>query len=66
VRHYNWRTEGAYVHGICQYIQFHQHLHPRQPAETEVNRFLTHRAVKESVAASIQNPKVRPGEKTAP
>ena len=55
VRHYNRRTEEAYVHWIRRYIQFHKHRHPRQLAESEVNRFLTHLAVKEHVAASTQN-----------
>jgi len=55
VRHYSRRTEEAYVHWIRRYIQFHQHRHPRQLAESEVNRFLTHLAVKEHVAASTQN-----------
>ena len=55
VRHYSRRTEEAYVNWIRRYIQFHQHRHPRQLAEADVNRFLTHLAVKEYVAASTQN-----------
>ena len=55
VRHYSRRTEDAYVHWIRRYIQFHQHRHPRQLAEADVNIFLTHLAVKERVAASTQN-----------
>lgn len=46
VRHYSRRTEEAYVHWIRRYIEFHQHAHPRQLAEGDVNRFLTHLAVR--------------------
>ncbi len=55
VRHYSRRTEEAYVHWIRRYIEFHQHRHPRQLAEGDVNGFLTSLAVKEHVAASTQN-----------
>ena len=55
VRHYGRRTEEACVHWIRRYIEFHQHRHPRELAEDDVNRFLTHLAVKEHVAASTQN-----------
>ncbi len=48
-------AEEAYVHWIRRYIEFHQHQHPRKLAEGDVNRFLTHLAVKEHVAASTQN-----------
>jgi len=46
VRHYSRRTEDAYVHWIRRYIEFHQHRHPRQLAEGDVNRFLTNLATK--------------------
>jgi integron integrase len=55
VRHYSRRTEEAYVHWIGRYIAFHRRRHPRQLAEADVNRFLTHLAVQEHVAASTQN-----------
>jgi integron integrase len=55
VRHYSRRTEEAYLHWIRRYIEFHARRHPRQLAEGDVNRFLTHLAVKEHVAASTQN-----------
>jgi integron integrase len=54
-RHYSRRTEEAYVHWICRYVEFHEHEHPRKLAEDAVNRFLTHLAVKEHVSASTQN-----------
>jgi integron integrase len=43
------------MHWIRRFIEFHQHQHPRQLAESDVNGFLTHLAVKEHVAASTQN-----------
>lgn len=55
VRHYSRRTEEAYMHWIGRFIRFHQHRHPRQLAESDVNHFLTHLAVKEDAAASTQN-----------
>jgi integron integrase len=55
VRHYSRRTEEAYIHWIRRFIEFQQHVHPRQLGEGDVNRFLTHLAVKEHVAASTQN-----------
>ena len=55
VHHYSKRTEEAYVHWIRKYIDFCAPAHPRQLAELDVNRFLTHLAVKEHVAASTQN-----------
>lgn len=55
VRHYSRRTEEAYIHWIRRYIEFHKHRHPRRLSEADVNRFLTHLAVEEHVAASTQN-----------
>jgi site-specific recombinase XerD len=55
VRHDARRTEEAYVHWIRRSIEFHRHRHPRQLRESDANRFLTHLAVKEHVAASTRN-----------
>ncbi len=55
VRHSSRRTEQAFAHWIRRFIEFHHHRHPRQLAEGDVNRFLTHLAVAEHVAASTQN-----------
>lgn len=55
VRHYSRRTEQAYVHWIRRFIEYHNHRHPRGLGEADVNRFLTHLAVREHVAASTQN-----------
>ncbi len=53
--HYSRRTEEAYLHWIGRFIRFCDGQHPRQSREPQVNRFLTHLAVKEHVAASTQN-----------
>ncbi|MEK7992733.1 MAG: integron integrase [Planctomycetota bacterium] len=54
-RHYSRRTEEAYVHWIRRFVLFQHGTHPRELGEGEVNRFLTHLAVNENVAASTQN-----------
>jgi integron integrase len=54
-RHYSERTEVSYVVWIKRYIFFHHLRHPAEMAETEVNQFLTHLAIKEKVSASTQN-----------
>jgi integron integrase len=55
VRHYSPRTQEAYVHWIRRYIAYHQFQHPRLFREDDVNHFLTHLAVHETVSASTQN-----------
>ncbi len=55
VRHYSRRTEQAYVHWVRRYVEFFDRRHPHESDESDVNRFLTHLAVKEHVAASTQN-----------
>ena len=54
-RHYSRRTDGAYLHWIRRFILFHTGAHPRELAESDVNRFLTHLAVGENVAASTEH-----------
>ncbi len=54
-RHYSRRTEEAYLHWIRRFLVFHNGTHPRELAERDVNRFLTHLAVGQNVAASTQN-----------
>jgi integron integrase len=44
-----------YVHWMRRFLAFHKGTHPRELAESDVNRFLTHLAVRENVAASTQN-----------
>jgi integron integrase len=47
-RHCSRRTKEAYLHWIRRFLAFHG-------AESDVNRFLTHPAIRENVAASTQN-----------
>ncbi len=41
-QHYSRRTEQAYVYWIRRFLLFHTDTHPRELAEGDVNRFLTH------------------------
>jgi hypothetical protein len=54
-RHYNRRKEQAYGHWVKRFIVFHNVRHPAEMAESEINAFLTHLAVREKVSASTQN-----------
>lgn len=54
-RHYSPRTEQTYRHWVKRYIFFHNVRHPAEMAESEINAFLTHLAVREKVSASTQN-----------
>src|SRR3970040_96707 len=54
-RHYSCRTEEAYLHWIRRFLLFHNGTHPRELVESDLNRFLTHLAAGENVAASTQN-----------
>lgn len=40
---------------VRRFVEYHQRRRPRQLAEGDINRFLTHLAVKSHVAASTQN-----------
>ena len=53
--HYSRGTEEAYLHWIRRLLLFHNGTHPRELAENDINRFLTHLAIREKVAASTQN-----------
>lgn len=54
-RHYSRRTEEVYVSWVKQFILFHNKQHPEKLGAGDVERFLTHLAVKRQVAASTQN-----------
>ena len=54
-RHYNYKTEKAYVHWIKRYIFFHDKRHPAEMAEKEIARFLSSLATEGHVSASTQN-----------
>jgi integron integrase len=55
VRHYSPRTEEAYVMWIRRFILFHGKRHPSAMGADEVNAFLSHLAVEQTVSASTQN-----------
>ena len=55
LKHYSLRTEEAYIFWIKKYIRFHNLRHPSEMREAEVQQFLTHLAVAQTVAASTQN-----------
>jgi integron integrase len=54
-RHYSRKTEQAYGHWVARFLSFHQGRPPAEMAEPDINRFLTHLALKEKVSASTQN-----------
>jgi len=54
-RRYSRRTEEAYLHPTRRFLAFHNGTHPREMAETDVNRFPTHLAAGANVAASAEN-----------
>lgn len=53
VRHYSIRTEEAYLGWARRFFLFHRR-HPSELEADEINRFLTHLAVHDHVAASTQ------------
>ena len=55
LKHYSLRTEQAYTDWVKRFILFHKKRHPAEMGAVEVEQFLTHLAVKGSVAASTQN-----------
>jgi integron integrase len=55
VRHYSLATERCYCHWILRFIHFHGVRHPNVMGAEEVERFLTHLATTDKVAASTQN-----------
>ena len=54
-KHYSPRTEESYIHWIKRYVVFHDKRHPQEMGSAQIEAFLTHLAVRESVAASTQN-----------
>jgi hypothetical protein len=59
VRHYSYRTEQCYVAWIAHYLRFSKGdgpwRHPRELGAGDVERFLSHLAVKRHVSSSTQN-----------
>ena len=55
VKHYSLATERCYCQWIRRFIFFHGVKHPNTMGADEVERFLTHLATVDKVAASTQN-----------
>ncbi len=55
LKHMSRKTEEAYVYWIKRFILHFDKRHPKEMGEREVEKFLTHLAVEENVAASTQN-----------
>jgi integron integrase len=55
IKHYFYRTEQTYVDWAHRFIVFHDKRHPKDMGTPEIEAFLTHLAVQQKVAASIQN-----------
>jgi hypothetical protein len=53
-KHCNQRTEEIFLGWIRRFILFHGKRHPQEMAEPEAAQFLTHLAVEEHVAPSLQ------------
>lgn len=53
-RHFSKRTERTYLYWIRQFIEFHGMRHPEQMGPDEAAGFLTHLAVRKSVAPNTQ------------
>src|SRR5438132_6955986 len=54
-KHYNRRTETAYIDWIRRYIVFHGKWHPSEMGAPEITSFLTWLATDRRVSASTQN-----------
>ena len=53
--HYAYRTEQTYVDWIVRFVKFHGTTHPCELGHTDIEKFLSHLAVKKHVVASTQN-----------
>ena len=54
VRRYSKRTISSYIYWIRYFIVFNDMRHPTKMGPAEVERFLTHLAVKQSVSVATQ------------
>lgn len=54
LKHYNIRTEQAYVDWIKRFVLHFGKRHPHDLGAAEVGQFLTHLAMKEKVAEATQ------------
>ncbi len=55
LRHYSIRTEQSYIAWIIRYLKHYDNKHPREMGNAEIQRYLTHLAVKGKVSSSTQN-----------
>ena len=53
--HYAYRTEQTYVDWIVRFIKFHGTTHPRELEHADIEKYLSHLAQEQGVAASTQN-----------
>ena len=54
-KHYSYRTEQQYISWLHRLILYHNKKHPSEMSAADIERFLTHLAVDQRVAASTQN-----------
>ena len=54
-KHYSFRTEETYINWMKRYIFFHDKQHPNEMGVPEIEKFLTHLAVRGKVSAATQN-----------
>ena len=54
-KHYSFRTEETYNNWMKRYIFFHDKKHPNEMGVPEIEKFLTHLAVRGKVSAATQN-----------
>ena len=55
LKNYSYSTEKAYVYWVKRFILFHNKRHPKTIGGSEIETFLSHRAVERNVSASTQN-----------
>src|SRR2546423_11711792 len=54
VKHFSLSSERACVSWIRRFIPFHHKRHPKEMAEAEIRRFISHLAVDAKISASTQ------------
>jgi Phage integrase, N-terminal SAM-like domain len=55
IKHYSYRTEESYLAWMRRYVLFHNKRQPKDMGSIEIEAFLSHLAVTETVAASTQS-----------
>jgi len=54
-KHYSYSTEKAYYYWCKNYILFHNKKHPKDMGKDEIEKYLTHLAMKQNVSPTTQN-----------